>query len=505
MLTDSLQKAVFNGREDRVKDLIAADRNVYKTTVKNESLHFIAIARDHNSIANLLFDILEQDLKCLKGFFDKFAIPNKYWLSEITYVVFGNEHIDQVKELATGLMVVSASEMLRNNHTGLILLLKPSNVCEAEVLWLRAKCKEDVVKVARIIECIVDDGTIDVMRTEHWGRTLLDVTAIRYSLDIFFRLLELFGSDLITDMKCLEYLCKFCQRSNLSSVVQYFDVLYGKAAENMPLRTVADIITTPGGEGILMIPAYNDLIELFAYFIHFVAEYRMVELNISKEEAVSLVINSQKSPTNTVFMEIIWFGNDFALQCLQFKPDLLTKVDNQTFLQTFLYMKPNHTIGDWIIDHFDDIRSQGLADKVIKAMIKGNWTESVKRLYEAHPKAKDVWFRDHKKGIQNLMIAIEPGCHYELVEFLVNAHKSELTNAEDLADLVLSSAFTKRGLGVLRALLTLPNVNVLLNSSENHCFRSAFYAALKFHHLDNYRELLKHVKDPKDLISNHTE
>lgn len=501
-----LNKAIFDGSVDKVQRLIEANENVYKTTVADDSILFLAIALEHTTIANLLIDILERDLEVLKRFFENHKIPNNFWLNEATYIIYGSEHIRLVKEITGNLLVDNPADMLNNNTKGLILMLKPSNLCDAEVLWLQTKHLEDVKKIAQVIQSVFDDGTIDVMKTEQ-ELTLLEVAVERYNTDVFFRLLKLYGAECLSDLKCLQYLTYICTKLNPTNADEYFKDLYAQAANIMPLREITDVILTPGGTNLLMIPIKYGVFDLFEYFLHSVANHEIAKQNISQDQAISLVFNTLKTPTINIFKRIIWCENyDFTLKCLKFNPDLLKIIANETLMEIISRLRPNKLISDWIVEFFEEISLKGLADKVIKTLIEFNWVEAVRRLYEVHPTSKKTLFMDYKKGMDLLIHGIneyhyKPGieqCHYELVEFLVNAHGSDLTDPGDLLVLISYSVRARRGFRILKSLLSLPDVNVMFRDENNH--RSIFYEALESNNLESYRELLHCVKDLKDLI-----
>lgn len=478
------QKAVFNGRTIKIKKLMASGENVYETTNLDESPLFLAIVRDHPVIVNQILDIYEEDLLFVRQFFQ--INYNIDWKQRTpVYIGHGSDHIDKVKELSIGMEI--SPDHSDDDVRSMIILLKSSQ--EKKVLWLRPNNREDNIRIAKIIECIWDDGVLDLQQKGHCDRTVFDVAALRNQPEIYCRLYTLFRP---ASEKSFEHFIQICRHHEDQLAI--FKHLWSQAGQ--PVE-IADILSTK--VDLLVLPAYYDQIEIFQFFLESVADKTATPE--SRQMVMSDILNTYKVRDDSKLIEsIIWADQkEFVKQCLlRFKPNLLLHGNCETILQSLIRQKSSKFMTEFIVEYFDQVLANGMEDKIMKQLIESNWLDAIKILYSRYGSCRNVLFRNKKHGVKCLLIAID-GCRYDLANFLVDAHRSDLTDPDDVTQLILYCAFVDRGKTVLQKLLDLPAADPLRLAGEESYYKSPIYVALKFRHLGNYQLLMDNVHDLQGL------
>lgn len=476
-------KAVFNGRATKVKELIASGENVYRSTDSDETPLFIAIVRDHSIIVNQILEIYEEDLLFIRKFFQ--SKHNIDWKQRPVYVAHGSDHIGLVQELSIGMEILPDHSL--DETSSIVILLKSSQ--EKKMLWLRPNNREDNIRIAKIIECIWDDGVIDLQHKGHWGRTVFDVAAIRNQPETYCRLHTLLSPE---PEKSIEHFIQMCRHHE--DQLTFFKYLWSKTGQQIE---VADIMSTK--VDLLVLPAYYDQIEIFQFFLESIADRTATPEN--RQMVMSEILNTYKVRDDSKLIEsIIWADQkEFVKECLlRFKPNLLLMGNCETILQSLIRQKSSEFMTQFVVEYFDQVRASGMEDKIMKQLIEANWLDAIKILYSRYESCRNVLFRNKKEGVQCLLIAID-GCRYDLANYLVDAHRSDLTDPDDVTHLILYCAFVDRGKTVLQKLLTLPAANPLRLTGEESYYKSPIYVALKFHHLENYQLLMDNVHDLQGL------
>lgn len=483
-LRSKFHKAVFNGRTTKVAALIAAGENVYASTDKDESPLFIAIARDHQLIVKQILDIYEEDLNFVRHFFQ--SRHNIEWTQRTVFIGHGPDHIGLVKELSTGMEILSDHSL--NAKQGIIILLKSFQ--EKTVLWLRPNSLEDDIRISKIMECIWADGVIDLRHHGHWGRTVHEASAIRNQPEIYCRLLSLLCPE---PEKVIEHFLQMCRHQK--DQLEFFKRLLDEQCHQFD---IGDILST--SVSVLVLPAYYDQIEIFQYFLETLADRTATPEN--RQTVMTDILNTYTVSDNSKLMDtIVWADNkDFVKECLlRFKPNLLLIGSNkETVLQSLIRQKSSEFMTHFIVDHFDEVLAAGMEYKIVKRLIKQNWLDAIKSLYDRYASCRSHLFRNRKKGMKCLLNLID-GCRYNLANYLIDAHRLELTDPDDVIQLILCCSFVQRSNIVLQTLLSLPAANPIKVTGSEHYFKSPIYVALKFRHLKNYQLLLDHVDDRQSL------
>lgn len=495
-LENRIQKAVFNGRATKVKQLLQNGHNLYETTNINESTLFMAIAQDHLDIANALIDIYEQDLKKVAQHFQSFGITSKFWVTETMLIAYGKDHTDFVKKLAMKLNVNDPVQYHHSGKKGLIILLKESNYSVPEVLWFSPKCENDAIIMAQIIEHIIFDGTLDVTQKEHWGRTFIDLAASRNHQDIFFRLVNLYGTKYLSNIELLKLFCFMSARKPENRVHQFKQLIL-----RLNKFELADVVENDWS--ILTSPLYSDDFDIFEYIMEVIAQIRVDrKLNETRTEALQYIIDNHIEQTSNIIQSLVLCDRlELALKCLKYNPDLL-KQGNFYDIPLFVFFqvktKPD-VINSYFIDNFPRIQELGYGKKVVKKLIKNNWVEAIKGLYAKYPSVKEFLFEIPTKGLSTLLYCID-ACHYDVVDYLILAHSEQLTSSSDILELILYCSFVQKGYNILQLLLKLPNADPCLLLGEQQSWKTPFYTTLHFHQLENYKLLQEHTMDKTKLI-----
>lgn len=489
-LQSRFHRAVFNGRTAKVKDLIASGENVYATTDLDESSLFISIARDHLPIANQILDVYESDLEFVKQIFlQKYG---RHWREQEVFVAHGENNICSVNELAVGMEVLQANGSPSDEMQTMVILLKSYN--EKSVLWLRPVSGDDNIKIAKIVECIWNDGVIDLKHTGHWGRTVFDVAAIRNHPEIYCRLNTLAPTTVQPD-KSIEH---FLQMSrHYDDQVDFFKKISHKTKPDL---NIGDTISRNIGS-LLISPAYYDAFNAFVFFAESLID--TIGSEGSRETEMRNVLDTCKVAGGCSIIEsIIWLDcKKFIQRCIEFfKPNLLLMgSNNQIVLQSLIAHTPNEFTTKFVVECYTEILTvAGLEDQIVLQLIGHNWLDAVKILYDRYESSRQVLFRNKKQGVQCLLNAID-GCRYDLADFLIMAHRDDLTDPDDVTQLILYCSFVQRSYGVLQTILALPAADVLRTSGPEHYYKSPIHVALTFRHLVNLQLLLDNVKNPPDL------
>lgn len=475
------QKAVFNGRSTKVNKLLVSGENIYVSTNTDESPLFMAIVRDHQAIVNQILDIYEEDLLFVRQFFQ--SRHNINWKQRLVFVAYGPDHCAVVEQLSTGMEILP--DPCPDEVRSMVILLKASPQ-DKKVLWLQPNNREENKKIAEIIECIWDDGVIDLQHKGHWGRTVLDVAAIRNQTETYCRLDTLLSVD---SEKSIEHFLQMCRHHE--DKLEFFKQLWSKTGKQFD---IADIMST--NANLLVLPAYHDQFEIFYFFLESLADKTATPEN--RQMIMTDILNTYKVRDDSKLIEsIIWADNkEFVKQCiLHIKPNLLLIGSNcETVLQSLIRQKSTEFMTQFIVEYFDHVMANGMENRIVKQLIEENWLDAIKILYNRYESCRSVLFRDKKKGVQCLLNAID-GCRYNLANYLVDAHRLDLTDPDDVTNLILYCAFVDRSNEVLQTLLTLPAADPLRISGPEHFYKSPLYVALKFRHLKNFRLLLDNVND----------
>ncbi|XP_037042478.1 uncharacterized protein LOC119078868 [Bradysia coprophila] len=478
------QRAVFNGRTAKVKDLICSGENVYVTTDLDESPLFISIVRDHISIANQILNVYEDDLQFVRQFFAK--KHNTIWVEGPVFVAHGTDNVSLVHELSAGMEVLPDDGP--DSMKTMVILLKSSQ--EKRVLWLRPDSHEDNVNIARIIECIWNDGVIDLHHKGHWGRTVFDAAAIRNQPEMYCRLNAL---STVSSEKLIENLLLMCRHHD--DKLDFFKTIWNRTGVQFD---IGELLST--NIDLLVLPAYNDLFEVFLFFMESLAD--KVRTEDSREATMRDILTTYKVKSGSPVIDtIIWADcKSFVQRCItHFQPNLLNRsASNEIILETLIGQCPSKFVSQLVVECFDQVISEGIEDRIVMQLIERNWIDALKMLYDRYESTRRVLLRDSKRGVQFLLSAID-GCRYNLVNYLVEAHREELTDPDSVTSLILYCSFVERSNSILRKLLALPAADVLRTSNSDHYYKSPLYVALKFRHLDNFQLLLEKVKNPCQL------
>lgn len=477
------QRAVFNGRTTKVKDLIASGENVYVTTDLDESPLFISIVRDHTAVVNQILDIYEEDLQFVRQFFEK--NHNIVWTQQPVFVAHGSDNICRVNELSAGMEVLP--DHRSDDKRTMVILLK--TLQEKKILWLRPTSSEDNVKIAKIIECIWNDGVIDLQHEGHWGRTVLDAAALRNKPDLYCRLYKLSPGE---PKKSIEHFVQMCR--HYDDKLEFFKHIWNEICQPWD---IADLISA--NVDLLVSPLYCDQFEIFILFMESVAD--KTERGESRQAEMTNILNTYKIRDSTLMETIIWADQkEFVQQCLvRLKPNLLLMGTNkEPVLQALIRQKSSEFLTKFVVDYFNQVLTNGMEAQIVKQLIESNWLDAIKILYVRYESSRKILFSNKKEGVQLLLNAIE-GCRYDMANYLVDAHREELTDPVDVTPLILYCSFVERSKSVLQTLLTLPAADPLRTSGPDHYFKSPLYVALKFRHLENFQLLLDHVKNLQGL------
>ncbi|KAG4070039.1 hypothetical protein HA402_013699 [Bradysia odoriphaga] len=476
------QRAVFNGRTAKVKDLISSGENVYVTTDLDESPLFMSIVRDHIAIANQILDVYEDDLQFVRQFFAK--KHSIVWSDGPVFVAYGTDNISLVDELSAGMEVLSDDGP--DSVKTMVILLK--SLREKRVLWLRPNCYEDNVKVAKIIECIWNDGVIDLQHKGHWGRTVFDAAAIRNQPEMFCRLNAL---STVSSEKLIENLLLMCRHHD--DKLDFFKTSWNRTGVKFDIGDLLSI-----NLDLLVLPAYNDVFEVFLFFMESLADKVRTGEDTREATMRNILITYKVKSGSPVIDTIIWADcKSFVQRCITyFQPNLLSRsANNEIILETLIGQCPSKFVTQLVVECFDQVISKGMEDRIVMQLIERNWLDALKMLYDRYESTQRVLLRDSKRGVQCLLSAID-GCRYNLVDYLVEAHREELTDPDAVTSLILYCSFVQRSNSILRKLLALPAADVLRTSNSDHYYKSPLYVALKFRNLENFQLLLDKVKNP---------
>lgn len=483
-LQNRFQRAVFNGRTSKVTDIIALGENVYVTTDLDESPLFISIVRDHTSIVHQILDIYEEDLRFVRQFFKK--THNIEWTQRPVFIAHGPDNICLVNQLSAG-MEVLPDHCLDDTRTMVILL---KSLQEKKTLWLRPNSSEDNIKIAKIIECIWNDGVIDLQHKGHWGRTLLDVAAIRNQPEIYYRLHTLLTAE---PEKSITHFLQMCR--HYDDQLEFFEQIWNKICQQCD---IADIIST--NVDLLALPAYYGQFEIFILFMESLADKS--DIGENRQVVMTSILDTSKYSNNNSLMEtIIWADEkEFVQQCLlRLKPNLFSiGANKETVLETLIRQKSTEFMTQFVVERFNQVLTNGMEARIVMQLIEGNWLDAMKTLYGRYQSCRKILFRNQKQGVQCLLNAID-GCRYDLANYLVDAHREDLTDPDDVTQLILYCSFVGRSNAVLKTLLTLPAAHPLKTSGPDHFYKSPFYVALKYRHLENFQLLLDNVKNLQGL------
>lgn len=495
-ITTQYHKAVFNGRLEKVSRLIESGVNAYETLEHNESLLYVALERTRPDIAKLYLDLYERDLKALEEFFFAKNITNFFWIQETILIAYGKDHINIVKNLAAGLEVhTNPQKFLEENKKGLIVLLKSENTCVPEILWLTPQKKSDAIKIGKIIETIIYDGTLDFQRKFVVSHSFFDIAAFRNLKEILFRMFLMFGKHFLTYTEYVQIFCRLCCHFSGDCVK-----LFQQLIENVePIKGVEI-----DNFSLLLIPMYQNQFEIFEYLLNIRAEIQAESQNTTKNESLSSIwkelqqkLNKMKyyhGPPKSFLETAIWEQQyEFTEKCLIFNPDILESSDwDQTTLSMLIDRHETDEslcIKTYICDNFQMIQEKGFDINVVLALIADNWYVTVQELYQKYPATKNILFRDREKGISLLEKCI-CGCNFEIVRFLVKTHL-DLTTAE-IKQLAICLVESSDEDDLLSLFFQLPNAeNVFTDELK---FHSSLCTALKQKNLRCYKLLTSHFK-----------
>lgn len=480
-LDTSFQKAVYNGRFEKVKEIIRKEEdNIYRSSDdSDESNLFIAIARDHIDVANLLLDIYEHDLRAVENFFLKININKSFWIRETISLAFGNEHIKLVKDLVGHLSIQTASEMVKQNRKGLILLLKTNNLSEPEVLWITPRNHEDCQQIAQVMERICNDGYIELMIQQYSNYSLATIASVRNHKDIFCRVVKLLKGTLKSHefIECFCLLCSF-----VGNRLETFLSLCHEFGINDDLQISIDSLKHP---------FRLNQFDIFEYLLH-----QMV----SDNNTFTSLLNTVVTESNEILIKHTFDGKGFTTFCLKYPESLIT---GRRILNANLRIrtcKANEELEHFILENYKDIFK--CKNNILKLLIKNNWVTVVQKLYVTYPICQKYLFESYTEGIKTLKHC----CDYRYVDsavFLIQEHNEHL-KFEVMCSIVRNCADNYKFTPIIAAILkTSTFIEGNKNTSKNTDFMEALFIALKHHRLKNYnclRDAATNIKGNKMLF-----
>lgn len=502
-----LHKAIFNGRP--IEHLISTGANIYATTSKGYSMLSLALVQKRDEQASLLMDIYEQDALALQQYFFKKNVRSFFWIREQVLLATGIEDVKFVQETVVkyDLGVSNTSSFIESNKKGLIILLKTSGTTVPEILWITHKKPGDDREIAKIASRIYPNGVLGALRKDHKGRKLMEVAADQQMDTVFFRLDAIFGQHYLTPTEYLRLLCKLSQ--DCDNEVTCF--------KNFLLKLnrfhIRDALSNEDEHyEALNYPLSLKQYEIFEYILDEMANVRLARLvdpSVSPEDCKRHILNDFLVNSARIYQILYVLPPDLsglAIICLRYKVDLLAvhKPSKETALHAFVEGPVESlAVGDYIVENFDVIVEKNYLNEIIHRLLRRNWLNVLKQLYERHPIAKEELLRNNNyDGMQAIFESFKNDGS-EMITFLVDAHKEQFS-VVNINNLINSCAHFSRFTGIIEILLCLPGADAC-KYTYGHRFTSPLITALYNRKLDTFKLLYKYVETNPEAIKGNNQ